>query len=79
VGTTGWHQELPRLIAMAKEAGIGMVYGANFSLGMNLFSRLIANAVELFNRFEDYDLLAWKNTMPKKPIAPPEQRWNWQN
>lgn len=70
VGTTGWHQELPRLIAMAKEAGIGMVYGANFSLGMNLFSRLIANAVELFDRFEDYDLLAWEKHHAQKADSP---------
>ncbi len=70
VGTTGWHQELPRIIAMAKEAGIGMVYGANFSLGMNLFSRLIANAVELFDRFEDYDLLAWEKHHAQKADSP---------
>lgn len=70
VGTTGWHKELPRVIDMAKDAGIGFVYGANFSLGMNLFSRVIANAVEIFDRFEDYDLLAWEKHHAQKADSP---------
>jgi 4-hydroxy-tetrahydrodipicolinate reductase len=37
VGTTGWHQELPRIRRMVEEAGSGFLYGANFSCGVNLF------------------------------------------
>jgi 4-hydroxy-tetrahydrodipicolinate reductase len=70
VGTTGWHRELPRIIDKAKDAGIGFVYGANFSVGMNLFSRVIANAVEIFDRFEDYDLLAWEKHHAQKADSP---------
>jgi 4-hydroxy-tetrahydrodipicolinate reductase len=70
VGTTGWHQELPRIAAAAKAANIGFLYGANFSVGMNLFSRVIAQAVEIFDRFEDYDLLAYEKHHAQKADSP---------
>src|SRR5262245_32747527 len=35
VGTTGWYQHLPELKESVKDSGL--LYSANFSLGMNLF------------------------------------------
>jgi 4-hydroxy-tetrahydrodipicolinate reductase len=37
VGTTGWYGELPRVRRMVEEVGVGFLYGANFSRGVNLF------------------------------------------
>jgi 4-hydroxy-tetrahydrodipicolinate reductase len=37
VGTTGWHADTGRIRAAVAEAGTGFLYGANFSIGMNLF------------------------------------------
>jgi 4-hydroxy-tetrahydrodipicolinate reductase len=37
VGTTGWHQELDRIRQLVESRGTGFVYGANFSVGVNLF------------------------------------------
>ena len=37
VGTTGWDGELDRVRALVEELGTGFVYGANFSVGVNLF------------------------------------------
>jgi 4-hydroxy-tetrahydrodipicolinate reductase len=37
VGTTGWHQELDRVRQLVESHGTGFVYGANFSVGVNLF------------------------------------------
>ncbi|HEV8047476.1 MAG TPA: 4-hydroxy-tetrahydrodipicolinate reductase [Terriglobales bacterium] len=37
VGTTGWHQELDRIRQLVESHGTGFVYGANFSVGVNLF------------------------------------------
>ncbi|MGA8152812.1 MAG: dihydrodipicolinate reductase C-terminal domain-containing protein [Terriglobales bacterium] len=37
VGTTGWHAELPKVRRIVEEAGVGFLYGANFSRGVNLF------------------------------------------
>ena len=37
VGTTGWHGQLEGVRAQVQEAGTGFLYGANFSIGVNLF------------------------------------------
>jgi 4-hydroxy-tetrahydrodipicolinate reductase len=37
---------------------------------MNLFSRVIAQAVEIFDRFEDYDLLAYEKHHAQKADSP---------
>jgi 4-hydroxy-tetrahydrodipicolinate reductase len=37
VGTTGWYNELPRIRKMVEEDGTGLLYAANFSVGVNLF------------------------------------------
>ncbi|HUO16527.1 MAG TPA: dihydrodipicolinate reductase C-terminal domain-containing protein [Verrucomicrobiae bacterium] len=37
VGTTGWHEELGRVRKLVEDRGVGFVYAANFSLGVNLF------------------------------------------
>lgn len=37
VGTTGWYDQLDRVRAQVEKSGIGFLYGANFSIGMNLF------------------------------------------
>lgn len=70
VGTTGWNEHQAEIRALATEAGIGFVYGANFSLGMNLFQELIREAVKLFDPFEDYDLLGWEKHHAMKADSP---------
>lgn len=37
VGTTGWHGELNRIKELVESQGIGFLYAANFSVGVNLF------------------------------------------
>ena len=70
IGTTGWNSELPRLRDLALKHDMGLVYGANFSLGLSLFSRVLKNAVQIFDRFEDYDLLAWEKHHNQKADSP---------
>jgi 4-hydroxy-tetrahydrodipicolinate reductase len=37
VGTTGWYGEIVRIEELVKQRGTGLIYAANFSLGVNLF------------------------------------------
>ena len=37
VGTTGWYQELDRVRNLVELHGTGLLYAANFSIGVNLF------------------------------------------
>jgi len=55
VGTTGWQSEFPRVRKIIEEAGVGMVYAANFSIGMQLFHRLTRLAAEFFSQVPQYD------------------------
>jgi 4-hydroxy-tetrahydrodipicolinate reductase len=55
VGTTGWHNRLEEVRGIIERAGVGMVYAANFSIGVNLFYRLAKAAAEIFAPFAMYD------------------------
>jgi 4-hydroxy-tetrahydrodipicolinate reductase len=55
VGTTGWHHQVDEVRRIVEANGIGMVYAANFSIGVNLFYRLARQAAELFASFPIYD------------------------
>jgi 4-hydroxy-tetrahydrodipicolinate reductase len=37
VGTTGWYSELARIRQVVEKSEIGLLYAANFSIGVNLF------------------------------------------
>lgn len=37
VGTTGWYGDIPHIKLLVEHSGIGFVYAANFSIGVNLF------------------------------------------
>ncbi len=55
VGTTGWHNRLEEVQGIVESAGVGMVYGANFSIGVNLFYHVAQAAAEIFSGFSMYD------------------------
>ena len=47
VGTTGWYQQLPELKALAAKRGGGLLYGTNFSIGVQKLFRLTAELAQL--------------------------------
>jgi len=55
IGTTGWQEQLAEVRAAALGARIGVVHGANLSLGVNVFYRLAEQAARLLAGFEEYD------------------------
>jgi len=55
VGTTGWHDRLEKVRKVIESSGVGMVYAANFSIGVNLFYGLARAAAEVFSGFPMYD------------------------
>lgn len=54
VGTTGWVSHLDEVRSLVKQAGIGMVYGANFAIGVQLFYRAAEAAAQIFSAFPQY-------------------------
>jgi 4-hydroxy-tetrahydrodipicolinate reductase len=55
IGTTGWYDHIDQARAIVASAGIGCVYGSNFSIGVNLMFHIVRDAARLFSRFEAYD------------------------
>jgi 4-hydroxy-tetrahydrodipicolinate reductase len=53
-GTTGWNEQLEDVRRVVEEHASAFIYGANFSIGVNLFYRIVARAAELFQGMEDY-------------------------
>jgi 4-hydroxy-tetrahydrodipicolinate reductase len=53
-GTTGWNERLADVRRIVEEHEGALVYGANFSVGVNLFYRIVARAAELFQGVEGY-------------------------
>lgn len=49
IGTTGWYDHLPRLREQALAANTGILYGSNFSIGVNLFFEIVQTAAAAMN------------------------------
>jgi 4-hydroxy-tetrahydrodipicolinate reductase len=55
VGTTGWYDRIDEARQIVEAGAIGLVYGSNFSVGVNLMFKLAAYASEMFKQFELHD------------------------
>jgi 4-hydroxy-tetrahydrodipicolinate reductase len=56
IGTTGWYDQIDKISAVARKKKIGLLYSPNFSLGMNIFFRILAQATQTLRTFGDYDV-----------------------
>jgi 4-hydroxy-tetrahydrodipicolinate reductase len=69
-GTTGWNNEKDEIKKLVEENEGAFVFGANFSVGVNLFYRIADFAAGLFARFEDYEAFIEEQHHSKKLDAP---------
>lgn len=56
VGTTGWYDRLPEVREALAEAGTGLIYSPNFSIGVQLFFRVASRLGALVDRLGEYDV-----------------------
>lgn len=54
VGTTGWR--IDELREVVDKYDIGLLYGANFSLGIGLVNHFLQEMTKVMNGFEEYDV-----------------------
>jgi 4-hydroxy-tetrahydrodipicolinate reductase len=69
-GTTGWSEHLPAVTEQFEKAGAGLVWSANFSIGVAIFHRLAGLAAELFRDEKQYGAWAWEIHHDAKKDAP---------
>jgi len=70
VGTTGWTEELAAAREAVTHAGTGLVWAANFSVGMNLFFQIAGCAAGLFAKQREYEAWGWEMHHSAKKDAP---------
>ena len=67
VGTTGWYAHLPEMTALAAQHGASLLYGTNFSLGVQAFFRA---AIALAQALPGYELAITETHHITKKDAP---------
>lgn len=70
IGTTGWLGEIERVKGVVERRGVGLVWSPNFSVGVNVFSRLVAEAARLLAAEQEYGAWAWEIHHSTKKDAP---------
>lgn len=70
VGTTGWLDHLPELTRLVEECNGRLIYASNFSIGVNIFFRLIREAGRLMNDQALYDAAVHELHHIRKADAP---------
>ncbi|MCA1622786.1 MAG: dihydrodipicolinate reductase [Acidobacteria bacterium] len=69
-GTTGWNGEREMIKNLVEEKNGAFVFGANFSIGVNLFYRIVDFAARLFAKFEDYEAFIEEQHHSRKKDSP---------
>jgi len=70
IGTTGWLAERSRIQAAVERHRIGLVWSPNYSVGVNVFFRLVSEAARLLAKEPSYGAWAWEIHHATKKDAP---------
>lgn len=60
MGTTGWYSQMDHVRDIVEESGIGFLWSPNFSIGVNLYFRLVSAAASIFDNVDDYDVMGYE-------------------
>lgn len=70
VGTTGWHDRIDEVRRSVNEHGTSLLYSSNFSIGVNLFYRIVSEAARLMSAFDEYDVALFESHHNQKADSP---------
>ncbi len=69
-GTTGWESQLDEVKNIVSQNDGALIYGANFSVGVQVFYRIAASAAEIFQSLQSYDAFIEEAHHKRKRDAP---------
>jgi 4-hydroxy-tetrahydrodipicolinate reductase len=69
-GTTGWKESETEVRRIVAEHDGALVYGANFSIGVNVFYRMVSHAAKLMAVLEQYEPFIEEQHHSRKRDAP---------
>ena len=70
VGTTGWYDKLEDVKKIIEQTGTGLIWSGNFSVGVNIYFKIIENAAKIMDKFDDYDAFVHEFHHNKKADSP---------
>jgi 4-hydroxy-tetrahydrodipicolinate reductase len=70
IGTTGWSEHLDEAKRLVADNDSALIWSPNFSIGVNVFERLIAEAARLLKDQKEYGAWAWEIHHITKKDAP---------
>jgi 4-hydroxy-tetrahydrodipicolinate reductase len=70
VGTTGWFDRISKVERIVRDSGIGLIYGSNFSIGMNLFFEIVSHSAQIVGKIPQYDAYLSEEHHRAKKDAP---------
>lgn len=70
VGTTGWLDKLDSVTEDARKNDCALFYSANFSIGVNIFYKIVEQASKLISAYDDYDAAVWEAHHNTKADSP---------
>ncbi len=70
VGTTGWNDKKDEIKEMAKNCGGIIMTSSNFSIGVNLFYKIVAEAAKVMSNYSEYDVATWEAHHNQKADSP---------
>ncbi|MCR4631044.1 MAG: 4-hydroxy-tetrahydrodipicolinate reductase [Treponema sp.] len=70
VGTTGWNDKKEEVAALAKDVGGAIMTAANFSIGVNMFYKIVQEAAKIMAEYPMYDVATWEAHHNQKADSP---------
>ncbi len=70
IGTTGWSGEIDRVRKAVEQAGTGLIWSPNFSVGVGILNQIVAEAAKRMAAQKEYGAWAWEIHHATKKDAP---------
>lgn len=70
LGTTGWYERSDELQKIIDDNNVGLIWGSNFSVGVNLFFRIIESASKLAGNLDNFDWMIHEMHHKRKKDSP---------
>ncbi|MFA8299807.1 MAG: 4-hydroxy-tetrahydrodipicolinate reductase [Hyphomicrobiales bacterium] len=70
VGTTGWYDHFDEIVDKCKDKGSALLYGSNFSIGVNIFFEINKKLSKLISQYPEYSAHVEETHHTEKLDAP---------
>lgn len=70
VGTTGWAKSEDEIASLCEKTGGTVMRSSNFSVGVNMFYKIVQEAAKIMAEYKDYDVAVWEAHHNQKADSP---------